>query len=136
MTFGRRPFSIEGESYENEEQLPNAFFTRATEGYHEAVGIPLLQGRTFTAQDTPESPRVAVINQEAARRYFPAGNALGSRVKTGGPNDDAPWTEIVGVVRAVHNRGLEQDPQPEFFTNVRQMSEGLADPVRLSNISC
>ena len=52
------------------------------------------------------------------------GDALGKRVKTGGPNDDGPWAEIVGVVRAVHNRGLEQDPQPEFFSNVRQIPGG------------
>ncbi len=123
LGFGLGSFSIEGQAYENEEQLPTAYFTRATEGYHEALGIPLLEGRTFTSQDTPESPRVAVINEEAARQYFPDG-AIGRRVKTGGPNEDRPWTEIVGVVRAVHNRGLEQDPQPELFTNARQIPGG------------
>jgi putative ABC transport system permease protein len=124
VTFGRRSFSIEGESYASEEHLPNAYFTLVTDGYHEALGIPLLRGRTFTVQDRPESPLVAVINEAAERRYFPAGDAIGRRVNTGGPNDDGPWAEIVGVVRAVHNRGLEQDPQPEFFANIRQIPGG------------
>ena len=118
-TFARRSFAIEGEVYQNEDELPNAYFTLVTDGYHEALGIPLMRGRTFVPQDMPNTPLVAVINEAAAHRYFPNSNPIGRRFKTAGA--DRPWVEVVGIVRSVHNRGLEVPPQPEFFANIRQM---------------
>lgn len=122
--FSRNRFGVEGEAYESEEALPTAFFTLVTDGYHEVLGIPLLRGRTFTDQDTPNTPYVAVINEVAERRYFPDGNAIGRRFKTGGTDSDGPWVTIVGVVGAVHNRGVDTPPQPEFFGNSRQFPGG------------
>ncbi|MCH8030772.1 MAG: ABC transporter permease [Bacteroidetes bacterium] len=118
-TFARRSFAIEGEVYQNEDELPNAYFTLVTDGYHEALGISLMRGRTFVPQDMPNTPLVAVINEAAAHRYFPNSNPIGRRFKTAGA--DRPWVEVVGIVRSVHNRGLEVPPQPEFFANIRQM---------------
>ena len=119
VIFARRSFAIEGEVYQNEDELPNAYFTLVTDGYHEALGIPLMRGRTFMPQDMPNTPLVAVINEAAAHRYFPNSNPIGRRFKTAGA--DRPWVEVVGIVRSVHNRGLEVPPQPEFFANIRQM---------------
>jgi putative ABC transport system permease protein len=124
FTFGRGQFAIEGEQYQTEDELPVAYRTLVTDGYHEALGIPLVRGRTFTPQDTPSTPLVAVINQAAARRYFPNDDPIGKRFKSGGPTRDGPWVTIVGVVRSVHNRGPEVDPQPEFFANIRQIQGG------------
>ena len=119
VTFARRSFAIEGEVYQNEDELPNAYFTLVTDGYHEALGIPLMRGRTFAPQDMPNTPLVAVINEAAAHRYFPNRDPIGRRFKTAGA--DRPWVEVVGIVRSVHNRGVEVPPQPEFFANIRQM---------------
>ena len=105
--------------YQSEDELPNTYFTLVTDGYHEALGIPLMRGRTFTTRDMPNTPLVAVINEAAANRYFPNGDPIGRRIKTAGA--DNPWVEVVGVVRSVHNRGLEVPPQPEIFANIRQM---------------
>lgn len=78
-----------------------------------------MRGRGFSEQDTPSAPLVAVINEAAARRYFPDSDPIGKRFKTAGA--DSPWVRVVGVVRSVNNRGLEVPPQPEFFANIRQL---------------
>lgn len=122
--FSRNRFGVEGEVYESEEALPTAYFTLVTDGYHEALGLPLLRGRTFSERDTPDTPLAAVINESAERRYFPDTDPIGRRFKVGGAGGDGPWVTIVGVVAAVHNRGLEAPPQPEFFGNSRQIPGG------------
>jgi predicted permease len=73
--------------------------------YFKAMGITLLRGRYFTEQDTRESPRVTVIDEEFARREWPNADPLGQQLRTGG-ND--PIT-IVGVVRRVRMEGLRED---------------------------
>jgi putative ABC transport system permease protein len=119
--FSRSQFAIDGEQYETSESLPNAYFTLATDGYLEALGVPVLRGRTFTLQDTDATPIVGVINEAAVRRFFPDTDPIGKRIKTGGPHSGRPWVEIVGVVGSTRNRGPEVDPQPEFFGNIRQL---------------
>ena len=63
--------------------------------YFDTLGVPLLQGRSFTTADTPESPRVAVVSQAMALRFWPAGTAIGRRFRL------AEWdgleVEVVGV---------------------------------------
>jgi predicted permease len=80
--------------------------------YFKAMGIPLLQGRTFTEADRQQSPPVLIINETMARGVFPDGNALGKRITTGYP--PVP-REIVGVVGAVRTFGLEEKPRREIF---------------------
>ncbi|TMB31185.1 MAG: FtsX-like permease family protein [Deltaproteobacteria bacterium] len=88
----------------------------ATDGYAEALRIPLREGRTFTPGDLlPGAPPVAVVNEAAARRAFPGGKALGQRVLIWG--EKVP-SEIVGVVGNVRHVGLETDPRPEAWRPV------------------
>jgi predicted permease len=72
--------------------------------------IPLLEGRTFTDQDTASSPPVVVINQTFARKYFPGETPLGKRIRM----EDSPlvWREIVGVIGDVKQRNLDEDSAP------------------------
>jgi predicted lysophospholipase L1 biosynthesis ABC-type transport system permease subunit len=58
---------------------------------------------------------VGVLNEAAARRYLPGEDPVGRRLKIGGPDDQAPWWEIVGVVASTQNRGLDESPFPEVF---------------------
>ena len=84
--------------------------------YFRAMGIPLTAGRYFTAADTAESPRVTVISETMARRYYPDQNAVGRRLKIGGrERPDAPWLEVVGVVGDVRYRGLDAKVEPVFY---------------------
>ena len=66
-----------------------------SEDYFATLGVPLLQGRTFTAADTRESPRVAIVSQAMARRFWPAGTAVGRRLRVNAW--DGPEYEVVGV---------------------------------------
>jgi len=68
---------------------------RIDEGYLDTIGIPIVSGRAFQPTDTPDMPRVVIVNRTLAARYWPRQNPIGKRVRVGGPN--APWSEIVGV---------------------------------------
>jgi putative ABC transport system permease protein len=82
-------------------------------GYFAAMGIPVLQGRPFDRRDTTASPRVLVVNQSFARRYFPDGRVPGRRILVQSSNQTL--AEIVGVVGDVHHNGLTFDPVPTVF---------------------
>jgi putative ABC transport system permease protein len=73
--------------------------------YLQALGINLLRGRYFAAQDRPDSPPVIVIDETLARKYFPDQDPLGQRLQVGQPG--TPPYEIVGVVGHVKHYGLD-----------------------------
>jgi putative ABC transport system permease protein len=100
-------------------ERPEVEFRRAMHDYFTAMGIPLVRGRTFTAEDGPAAPPVALINQAMARRVFPNEEAVGRHVRLG-PNPSGPWTTIVGVIGDVHHSSLETEPAPELYINYLQ----------------
>jgi predicted permease len=75
-----------------------------TQDYFKALGIPVLEGRTFRDDGSDRPPHEAVVGRALARHFWPNESAIGKRVKTGGP--DAPWSTIVGVVGDVHDEAL------------------------------
>ncbi len=87
--------------------------------YFEALGIPLLEGRDFTEQDTRETARVAIVNQSFARRFFAGGNPVGHRIRGKGP-----WITIVGQVRDSKYRSVTEAPTPYFYLPFRQAHGG------------
>jgi predicted permease len=115
---------IEGEPEpKNAAQWPIALGFGTSESYHEALGIPLLAGRRFTAQDREDTPPVAIVDDEFVRRNFantPLASALGRRVRLEG--NDEPWREIVGIVRHVRHRGLDEEARPEIYRPWTQLN--------------
>jgi predicted permease len=77
-------------------------------GYLKALGIPLLGGRFFTAQDDKHSPHVVVVDEVFAQKYFPNQNPIGKRININ--HFDRP-AEIIGVVGHVKQWGLDTDDQ-------------------------
>ena len=55
--------------------------TRVSPEYFATLGVPILQGRNFTSADTPQTPRVAIVNETMARKFWPNDNALGKRFR-------------------------------------------------------
>ncbi|HEV2352349.1 MAG TPA: ABC transporter permease [Terriglobia bacterium] len=102
--------------------LPAINTTDVGPGYFKTMGIPLLQGREFTAQDGPGSPGVAIINQAMAKSFWPGENPVGQRLRL--PNGSNPATgsslEIVGVVRTGKYRTLSEDALPFFYRPMLQ----------------
>jgi predicted permease len=91
----------------------------ASERLFATLRTPLLRGRFFSAQDGPDSPRVAIINDAMARRLWPGRDAVGRRFKFG-PRDSGPWFTVVGVVGDMHRQGLEAEPIPQMFEPLAQ----------------
>jgi putative ABC transport system permease protein len=69
-----------------------------TPGFFEAMGVRLLSGRVFVARDNAAAPPVAIVNEKAAMRYWPDGDAVGRQTMLDGPDYEANWVSIVGVV--------------------------------------
>ena len=98
-------FQIEGREWDSGEG-PSIDKNTASPGYFEAMGIPLIEGRTFRRQDDGEAPPVAVVSESLARRFFANESAVGRKIRVGWWGDD--FVEIVGVVGDVKQRGLDQ----------------------------
>ncbi len=90
-------------------EQPSAGFYTVSPDYFRTLGIPLLTGRTFTAQDVAGGPHVVVISQSVAKQFFRDRNPLGQLIFIGnsGPEKGQIWREVVGVVGDVKDEGLE-----------------------------
>jgi putative ABC transport system permease protein len=94
--------------------------------YFHLLGIPLERGRLFSDQDIETTPQVAVINQAAARTYWPNQDPLGKRVllrlDTRGLSSSAPpaWTTIVGVIADARTESLADAAIPQIYRSVYQ----------------
>jgi len=103
-------FTVEGEPPFSPGNEPSAQRRCATSGYFAALRIPLLQGRVFTAGDSDDQPKVAVINEVMARQYFAGRDPLGRRLMAAGA-----WRTVVGVVSDVKSSSLETRVPPQFY---------------------
>ncbi|HSR70731.1 MAG TPA: ADOP family duplicated permease [Acidobacteriota bacterium] len=83
--------------------------------YFDTMGIPLVRGRAFQEADVATRSDVAIISQSLARRFWGEEDAVGRRIKPGGPNSDAPWLTVVGVVGDVHHGGARQGEVPIWY---------------------
>jgi len=90
-------FTVEGVSSENW-KLKFAAFTSVYGDYFAALGIPLLEGRTFTRHDNSISPLVVIVSQSMAKDCWPRQNAIGKRMHVGNPQKPLPWATVIGVV--------------------------------------
>jgi predicted permease len=77
----------------------NSTMDTVDEGYFETMGIPILRGRAFLASDNADAPRVAIVNEQFAKHYWPGGDALGKRIHLDSSNG-VP-AEIVGMARTI-----------------------------------
>jgi predicted permease len=89
--------------------------------YFQTMGIGLLQGRDFNAQDTEDHPRVVIVNEAFVRRHFPSEGVIGRRLSFNGP--EGPWREIVGVVRTSKYFSLGEAPTPVAYLPLPQNHE-------------
>jgi predicted permease len=84
------------------------FFNITGNGFFSTMGIPLIAGRTFNAQDMQNSPKVAVINESMARRFFPNGSAVGHRFGIGETPGHPGEFEVIGVVKDAKFTALDE----------------------------
>jgi putative ABC transport system permease protein len=113
-------YSIPGRTDANDANLPDANFNIADENYFRTAGIRLISGRPFLPTDSDSSPHVAVINQAFARKWWPAGDAVGHTVHFGGRGEPGDMLQIVGVVENTKQYGLDSQIDPEIFFPEKQ----------------
>ena len=89
--------------------------------YFQTMGIGLMQGRDFNAQDTEDHPKVVIVNEAFVRRHFPSEDPVGRRLSFRGP--EGPWHEIVGVVRTSKYFSLGEAPTPVAYVPLQQNHE-------------
>jgi predicted permease len=90
--------------------------------FFDTMEIPLLTGRGFTARDDEKAPKVVVINDTAARKYFPGENPIGRRF--GSSIEESGQQEIVGVLRDVKYNSVRDTAPPTMYVPFRQARTG------------
>ena len=98
-------------------QRPLAIWNGATPGYFQTFGIPLLRGRDFTWADDDKAPRVVIVSQSLAHRFWPHEDAIGKHLTF--TRFQAPF-EIVGIAGDTKTNGLQADPGMVLFTPYAQ----------------
>ena len=99
---------------------PMAVTNTIATGFLETLDIPVLRGRAFSAQDTANSPPVTLISQSMARRFWPATNPVGQRIRFVRSRDPQPnWMTVVGVVGDTRTR-LSEEPADFIYTPYAQ----------------
>ena len=141
MTQKEMPKTMEGLGalFQQKERIGNTDFCVATDGFFEALAIPLIRGRIFDERDGANAPHVAVISESLARERWPNQDPLGHTIEFGNMDGDVRLLTIVGIVGDTHEYGLEAPPRPTVYVNLYQrpraamtvtmLSDGDAGPV-------
>jgi predicted permease len=107
-------FTIEGKQPPPHEQF-HARYHMATPDYFRALGTRLVRGRFFTDADTNDAPKVVIINQAMASRYWPNENVIEKRFTFEDNPKDKDWLRIVGVVGDVKDKPNSLGAEPAFW---------------------
>jgi putative ABC transport system permease protein len=127
---GLNPAEIQGQPAPRISDLPQVATFLVTDGYFDALGIPLIRGRSFAESDTNISQPVAVINEEMARKYFPGEDPMGKQIRlrhTVRETQPDPWLTIVGIVgdtRSLRYNEIRWDRYPAVYRSFFQPTEG------------
>ncbi len=102
-------------------QRPFIDIEAVSPGWFSTLRVPLIAGRPFIDSDNQTAPKVVIVNQAFARRYWPGQNPIGKHIVVGrGPGP----SEVVGVAEDVRNRGIAEDPQPQVWLPFAQLPWG------------
>ena len=92
-----------------------ALIRYVTRGYLSTMGARLREGRFFDLSDPRAVSKMVIVNETFADRNFPGRSAVGARFQFGNLDDQGYWYEIVGVVRQIHEVGMEEEPRPAVY---------------------
>ena len=106
-------FTIEGRDVAANQSGPHGEVRVASWDYFPTMQIPLKAGRSFTDADRAGTELVAVVDENLAKLYWPNGDAVGKRLRRGGP--DTPWFRIVGIVGVVKHSRLDTESKGAYY---------------------
>jgi len=116
-------FAVQGRPAKPPGQEDTIRFAMVTPGFFRTMGIPVVRGRDLTARDRDGAPPVLLINQAAARRYFPGEEPLGKRILLLGeaePGSEPQAAEVVGIAGDFKQSALEAEVAPQVFLPLAQ----------------
>jgi len=105
-----------------------------TADYFATMGIPIVDGRAFTASDDGAAGPVALINETAARLFWPGQNPIGRRLRPGFGDPEAPWFTIIGIVKDVKQGGIESETGTEVYWHYPQIAQVFGNVPRTMNV--
>ena len=110
-------YIVEGKPRRPAGDRPLVQINSVTPGFFQTLGIPMLAGRDLAWNDTPDRPRVAVINRTLAEREWPGEDPIGKRISIGGDPDRDPsaWVTVVGLAADAKRSDLEGPQQPAVY---------------------
>ncbi len=106
--------------FTQKERTGEADFCVATNGYFEALGIPLVRGRMFDERDAANAPHVAMISESLAHDRWPHQDPIGHTIEFGNMDGDMRLLTIVGIVGDTREYGLDEPPRPTVYVNLFQ----------------
>jgi putative ABC transport system permease protein len=113
-------FAIKGLPSNNNNPTPDEEKRQISPDYFRALETPLIKGRFFTDADNADAPRVIIVNQAFAKKFFSNQDSLGKRITFDDPKKNPKWITIVGIVGDIHHFGLDIDPKPEMYVPFAQ----------------
>jgi putative ABC transport system permease protein len=116
---GMAAYTIEGEPTDGW-KLKFAAFALTYGDYFRAMDIPLLDGRTFTMDDTSNKPLVVVVNQSMAKHSWPGQQAIGKRMHVGNPKKGLPWATVVGIVADTRIGSRDEPTADQWYAPAQQ----------------
>jgi putative ABC transport system permease protein len=119
LNFNSWNIAVPGHQKSADEMGPATQSSSVSPSYFETLGLRIVQGRAFTGHDTAKTPRVAIINQTMARKYWGNGGAVGQRVFERTLSSGISY-EIVGVVADHKMRTMGELPQPAIYFSTAQ----------------
>jgi putative ABC transport system permease protein len=115
-----RAFTIEGRPVDRD-KIPTGMYQLTTPSYFETLHIPLRAGRFLAASDGPDAPKVAVISQRMADRWWKGESPIGRHIRIGAPDSPpSPWLTIVGVVGDVMHNPYDRAPRRTIYVPFEQ----------------
>jgi predicted permease len=103
------------------EDTPTINYRIVTSEYFRTMGIPLLDGRSFTESDDAEHPPVAIVSTIVAKNHFPDRSPIGQRILVDDTDGDPRQIEIIGIVGPVKQTNLETPAKADIYLPLRQM---------------
>jgi predicted permease len=118
------PYEIEGRVYQSRRDYPRAPLGIASPAFVDIIAAQPMRGRTLTAADDGHSEPVALVSATFAQREFPAGNAIGSRIRLPMGPLEVPWRTIVGIIPDANLGGLNYPDQAGIIVPLAQAEPG------------
>jgi putative ABC transport system permease protein len=129
--FYGQSFQIDGDAPRPQSDRDGTGYQIVSPSYFRLLGLPLLDGRTFTDADATDAPQVAIVDEAFVRRYLKGRTPIGTRVSVNAmvQPPEAVVREIVGVVKHIKERPDEPEEQPQLYVPLAQNTWALASLV-------